>query len=88
MEAVPSTLGSGYRYYLICPVSGRRATLLFLREGTGMLAHRLAYGPTRLFYDSQLEPKLFRGLGVYYGADRAWEKEYRKAARNTTEASH
>ncbi|WP_141106671.1 hypothetical protein [Hymenobacter gelipurpurascens] len=83
LEAVPSNLpgAAGHRYYMICPKTGLRATVLYLRSGTGIFAHRLAYGPTRLYYDSQLEPKRFRGLGKYFAVDREWEKEYRKGRK-------
>ncbi|MCR5889455.1 hypothetical protein LRS06_17095 [Hymenobacter sp. J193] len=83
LEATASNLpgGKGVRYYMICPVSGRRATVLFLRPGSSMFAHRLAYTGTRLFYDSQLEPKRFRGLGSYFAIDRKWEQEYRKGRK-------
>lgn len=83
LEAVPSNLpgGQGVRYYFLCPVSGRRATVLFMREGTGMFAHRLAYQGSQLFYDSQLEPKRFRGMGHYFAVDRECEKEYRKGRK-------
>jgi hypothetical protein len=46
----------------------------------GWFAHRLAF-TSRLYYESQLEPKQFRGLDVYFEADRAWEKEYRKGRK-------
>lgn len=72
---------SGGRWYMVCPVSGRRATVLYMRTGTGKFAHREAYGPTRLYYDSQLEPKRFRGIGKYYSVDREWEREYRKGRK-------
>ncbi|UOR03729.1 hypothetical protein MUN82_12300 [Hymenobacter aerilatus] len=81
LEAVPTNLGNGFRYYMICPVSGRRATVLYLRDGTGKFAHRLAYGPTRLFYGSQLESKTFRGLSSYFAVDREWEKHYKKGRK-------
>ena len=45
LEAVASNLPSaaGHRYYMICPRSNRRATILYLRGGTGVFAHRLAF---------------------------------------------
>lgn len=83
LEAVPSNLpgAGGHRLYMLCPQTHRRATVLYLRSGTDVFAHRLAYGPTRLYYDSQLEPKRFRGLGKYFAVDREWEKEYRKGRK-------
>lgn len=83
LESVASNLpgNGGQRLYMVCPVSGRRATVLYLRAGTGTFAHRLAYGPERLYYDSQLEPKRLRGMGKYFAVDREWEKEYRKGRK-------
>ena len=55
---------------MVCPKTGRRATVLYLRSGTGIFAHRLAFLLYRLYYDSQLEPKQFWGLSKYYSVDR------------------
>jgi len=83
LEAVASNLpgAGGHRLYMICPQTRRRATVLYRRSGTGVFAHRLAYGPARLYYDSQLEPKRLRGLGKYFAVEREWEKEYRKGRK-------
>lgn len=83
LEAVPSNLpgASSYRYYMICPKTSRRATVLYLRSGTGIFAHRLAFPAERLYYDSQLESKRFRGLSSYFAVDREWEAEYRKGRK-------
>ncbi|SMC00656.1 hypothetical protein SAMN00120144_4323 [Hymenobacter roseosalivarius DSM 11622] len=78
LEAAASNLpgASAHRYYMICPVFGRRATVLFMRYD-GLFVHRLAYGPQRLYYDSQLEPKRFRGLTKLFSVDRQCDKAYR-----------
>ena len=83
LEAAPSNLPatSGHRYYMVCPKTGRRATVLYLRSGTGIFAHRLAFPAERLYYDSQLESKRFRGLASYFAVDKAWEAEYRKSRK-------
>ncbi len=83
LESVPSNLpgSGGHRWYMVCPVTGRRATVLYLRSGTGMFAHREAFTGSRLYYDSQLEPKRFRGMGSYFAAEREWESEYRKGRK-------
>ena len=55
LESVASNLpgsSSNSRYYLICPKTGRRAIVLYLRSGTGVFAHRLAFPLYRLYYDS------------------------------------
>jgi hypothetical protein len=85
LEAVTSNLpnAAGCRYYFICPETGRRATVLYLRTGTGIFAHRQAFRAERLYYDSQLETKRFRGLAKYFAVDREWEREYRKGRKTT-----
>jgi hypothetical protein len=86
LEPVASNLpgSSSSRYYMICPYTGRRATVLYLRSGTGIFAHRDAFASReRLYYDSQLEPKRFRGLGNYFAVDRIWEEQYRRGRKKT-----
>lgn len=85
LEAVASNLPSaaGCRYYFRCPKTGRRATVLYLRSGTGIFAHRQAFPAERLYYESQLEAKRFRGLAHYFAADHEWEREYRKGRKTT-----
>ena len=73
---------AGHRWYMVCPTTGNRATVLYLRSGTGVFAHRLAFAAQqRLYYDSQLENKRFRGLSAYFGVDREWEAQYRKGRK-------
>lgn len=85
LVAVASNLpgaAGGHRYYMICPSTGRRASVLYLRTGTGIFAHREAFAAQeRLYYDSQLEVKRFRGLSAYFGVDREWEQQYRKGRK-------
>jgi len=72
---------SGYRYLMICPVSGRRATVLLLREGTTRFAHRLAFGPKRLYYSTQLVTPGWRWFYRIQAEDDAWEKAWRKGRK-------
>ncbi len=83
LEQQPTNLRgvAGYRWYMVCPTTGRRATVLYLRSGTGVFAHRLAFPQQRLYYDAQLENKRFRGLSAYYGLDREWEAQWRKGRK-------
>jgi hypothetical protein len=86
LETVASNLpgSTSTRYYLVCPHSGRRATILYLRTGTGIFAHREAFtAQERLYYDSQLEAKRFRGLAKYFAVDRVWEEQYRKGRKTS-----
>lgn len=66
---------------MVCPTTDRRATVLYLRSGTGVFAHRLAFSQPRLYYDAQLENKRFRGLSAYYEVDRKWEAQNRKGRK-------
>ena len=83
LEQQPTNLRgvAGYRWYMVCPTTGRRATVLYLRSGTGVFAHRLAFPLYRLYYDAQLENKRFRGMSHLYGLDREWEAQYRKGRK-------
>jgi hypothetical protein len=72
------------RYYMVCPVTGRRASILYRREETGLFTHRSALpGQKQIYYDSQLVPKRFRGLAKFLTADRVWEEQYRKGRKTT-----
>jgi hypothetical protein len=79
---LPSVFG-GHRWYLVCPTTGRRATVLYLRSGTGVFAHRNAFPGERLYYDSQLENKRFRGMSKYFALDNEWDKQWRKGRKFT-----
>lgn len=84
LEQRPSNLRgcAGHRWYMVCPATDRRATVLYLRSGTGVFAHREAFAAQqRLYYDSQLENKRFRGMSAYYGVDREWEAQWRKGRK-------
>jgi hypothetical protein len=84
LEQQPSNLpgvAGGHRWYMVCPKTGRRATVLYLRSGTDIFAHRLAFPRYRLYYDSQLENKRFRGMSHFYGLDREWEAQCRKGRK-------
>jgi hypothetical protein len=85
LEQQPTNLRgvAGHRFYMVCPTTGRRATVLYLRSGTGVFAHRLAFPQERLYYDTQLENKQFRGMSAYFGVDREWEAQYRKGRKTT-----
>ena len=84
LEQQPTNLRgvAGHRWYMVCPTTGNRATVLYMRSGTGVFAHRLAFAAQqRLYYDSQLENKRFRGMSAYFGVDREWEEQYQKGRK-------
>jgi hypothetical protein len=85
LVTVPSNLpgSTASRFYMECPVTGRRASILYLREGTELFAHRQAYPKKRFYYDSQLEQKRCRGLTKNYEAGKAWKKEATAKYRKT-----
>ena len=67
---------------MVCPTTGNRAIVLYLRSGTGVFAHRLAFAAQEcLYYDSQLENRRFRGMSAYYGVGREWEAQWRKGRK-------
>ena len=80
LEAIPSHLptAQGQRYYLLCPLSSRRASVLYLRPDTGMLVHRLAWGPGRLYYPAQIITESARYFARQSAEDDAWAKAYHK----------
>lgn len=86
LEALPSNLpGHGDRpgrYRMLCPVSGKPATVLYLHGGTGYFAHRLAYPGHRLYYDSQLTPRSIRHLVKPFELDRKVEDAYMNQGKN------
>jgi hypothetical protein len=72
------------RYYMVCPITGRRATILYRREETGLFTHRAALpGQKQIYYESQLVPKRFRGLAKYLTVDSVWQEQYRKGRKTT-----
>ena len=85
LERVASNLpgSTASRFYMLCPVSGRRASILYLHHGTELFAHRQAYPNKPLYYDSQLELKKYRGLSMHAQVKKEWmrkvlDRKYRK----------
>lgn len=78
LEALPSNLpGHAHRpgrYRMRCPVSGKPATILYMRGG--VFAHRLANPSDRLYYDSQLMPERLRFLVAPTQLDRKLDEAY------------
>ncbi len=40
LDEVPTNIGNGKRYYFICPMSGRRATILYMAYNSPIFKHR------------------------------------------------
>lgn len=57
LAAIPSNLGRGQVIYFVCPVSGKRARILYLAYGSLFFKSRLAY-VNRLYYSGQICQKL------------------------------
>jgi hypothetical protein len=53
LRGVPRHFG-GFQWYFVCPVTGRRASVLWLPPGAKRFASRLAWG-RQVAYDSQFE---------------------------------
>lgn len=89
LEGVASNLpgSTASRFYMLCPVSGRRASILYLHHGTEYFAHRQAYPNKPLYYDSQLELKKYRGLSKHAQVKKEWQRKfYDRKYRKTTYA--
>jgi hypothetical protein len=84
LETVPSNLGKGEVYYMVCPRSGQRARILYSPDGEDMFVHREA-AANRLYYDDQLMAKRFRRYNRYFSVSRKHEqlcsKKYKQYAK-------
>ncbi len=74
------------RFYMVCPVTGRQASILYLRQGTELFAHRQAYPTKRLYYDSQLELKKYRGLSKNVEMEKIVQREHGRKYRKVVYA--
>ena len=70
IQFMPSNLGKGSVPFLICQRTNKRCRKLY-RKGKYFL-HREAY--IRPMYESQLEPKFYRGLVMTYEYEKALEQ--------------
>ena len=61
---IPSNLGKGFRYYFICPISGKRAKILYSAYGSLYFKHREEY-KDRIYYEGQNDSKSFRDASSY-----------------------
>ena len=80
IEAFPSNLGIGYRWYFICPTAGRRCMNLVKPSFSDYFYHRSAFS---LLYKQQLYNKnsigyLFLTLDKFDKKDRLIEELYQK----------
>ena len=76
---VPSNLGKGFRYYFVCPSTGKRASKLYKAPGSDYFLHREAY--PYLMYDSQIQSKKYRfwnntSIGIEFKLDHLTEEFY------------
>ena len=63
LEKVPSNLGKGYRFYFICPYTGKRCMKLYQAPNGNVFAHRTYWN---LMYDNQTKSKRWRQVGRYF----------------------
>jgi len=74
IDAVPSNLGKGHRYYFVCPYTEKRCMKLYMPPIASYFAHREHW--QNLYYDQQTKNKSFRALGMFLDLDiRIKEKE-------------
>ena len=72
----------GAQWYFLCPVTGRRVSVLWLPPGARRFASRQAWG-RQVAYGSQFETPFDRALSGGAGyALRAWRKDFRLLGRN------
>jgi hypothetical protein len=70
----PISFPNPARYLLVCPVSGLRATTLYLHPDTGELMCREAWSPGRLYYPSQLVTERLQEVSRYWAEEEAMEQ--------------
>ncbi len=63
LHAAPRHFG-GEQLYVVCPVTGRRASVLWLPPGAQRFASRLAWGRRQVAYGSQFEAPHDRALSA------------------------
>jgi hypothetical protein len=73
LAAIPSNLGRGELIYFVCPVSGRRARILYKVYGSLHFISRKAYRK-RIYYPSQISSKLHFHIDRYWELERLLEK--------------
>jgi hypothetical protein len=71
LVSFPSNLGKGIRWYFVCPVTGKRATHLYLYQG--IFVHRA--GIDKAFYRKQTESQLKRMFRMLFDTLDQMEKE-------------
>lgn len=57
LKAIPSNLGKGKVLYFVCPITGRKARILYMCYGSQIWKCRTAY-QNRIYYNSQISSKL------------------------------
>jgi hypothetical protein len=62
LAELPSNLGRGSLVYFVCPVSGVYCRKLYMTYGSEVFKARTAYR-YRIYYQRQLDSKLFKGFG-------------------------
>jgi hypothetical protein len=71
LVSVPSNLGKGIRWYFVCPVTGKRATHLYLYQG--IFVHRA--GINKAFYKKQTESQSSRMFRMLFATLDQMKKE-------------
>lgn len=74
LEARPTNLGIGKRWYFICYRTGKRCTKLFM--GNDYFQHRS--GIPGALYDSQTRSHFYRNLDKYFRAEELADRPYFK----------
>jgi hypothetical protein len=73
LTSIPSNLGRGEVLYFVCPISGRRARILYRAYGSHYFKSRQAYRK-RIYYPCQTSPKSLYNSERYFALERQIER--------------
>lgn len=74
---IPSNLGKGEILYFKCPITGKRARVLYKCYGSSIWKSREAY-KNRIYYSSQISSKLYHPTNEYFKLEKKIDKLIKK----------
>jgi hypothetical protein len=75
LKTIPSNLGRGEIIYFACPLTGRRARILYKCYGSKIWKSKEAYGH-RIYYPSQQCSKLYYHIERYFALEKELDECY------------
>lgn len=79
---VPTNIGNSLDYYFLCPVTNKRAKILYLCYQSNLFVHRDIY-PERLYYPTQLTNTNFRNRERFDRNDKRLMEHFIKIKKQT-----